>query len=68
MAWLAEPQVAQADLADGPQGRGDLLAVGEPFQGVVHAQAEHVGDGQAVDPDGQGGVVEAHRDRSGTRR
>jgi hypothetical protein len=57
---LAEPQVTQADLADGPQRRGDRGPAGEPpFQGVVHAQAEHVGDGQAVDPDGQGGVVEA---------
>ena len=56
---LAEPQVTQSDLADRPQRRGDRGPVGEPLQGVVHAQAEHVGDGQAVDPDGQGGVVEA---------
>src|SRR5207237_6103129 len=56
---LAEPQVTQSDLADGPQRRGDRGPAGQPFQGVVHAQAEHVGDGQAVDPDGQGGVVEA---------
>jgi hypothetical protein len=25
----------------------------------MHAQAEHVGYGQAVDPDGQGGVIKA---------
>jgi hypothetical protein len=49
---LAEPQVAQADLVDGPQRRGDRGLVGEPLQGLVHAQAEHVGYGQAVDPDG----------------
>jgi hypothetical protein len=56
---FTEPQVAKSDLADGPQGRGDQRPAGEPFQGVVHAQAEHVGDGQPVDPDRQGGVVEA---------
>ena len=56
---LAEPQVTQADLVDGPQGRGDRGPAGEPLQGVVHAQAEHVGYGQAVDRRGQGGVVEA---------
>src|SRR6266516_1509819 len=56
---LAEPQVAQADVADGPQRRGDRGPAGEPVQGVVHAEAEHVGYGQAVDLDGQGGVVEA---------
>ncbi len=56
---LAQPQVAQADLADRPQRGGDRGPAGEPLQGVVHAQAEHVGYGQAVDPGGQGGVVEA---------
>jgi hypothetical protein len=56
---LAEPQVIQADLVDRAQRRGDRGPVGEPLQGVVDAQAEHVGYGQAVDPDGQGGVVEA---------
>src|SRR5262249_54205411 len=56
---LAEPQVTQADLVDGPQRRGDRGPAGEPLQGVVHAQAEYVGHGQAVHLDGQGGVVEA---------
>ena len=56
---LAEPQVTQSDLADRPQRRGDLGPASKPFQGIVHAQAEHVGDSQAVDPDGEGGVVEA---------
>src|SRR6185436_4384455 len=56
---LAEPQVTQADLADRPQRRGDRGPAGEPFQSVIHAQAQYVGHGQAVDPDGQGGVVEA---------
>jgi hypothetical protein len=56
---LAEPQVTQADLVDRPQRRGDRGPVGEPLQGVVDSQVEHVGYGQAVDPDGQGGVVEA---------
>src|SRR5690348_7214819 len=30
----------------------------KPLEGVLHAEAEHVGDGQAVHPDGEGGVVE----------
>jgi hypothetical protein len=40
-------RVAQADLADGPQRRDDRGLVGEPLQGVVHAEAEHAGYGQA---------------------
>src|SRR5436190_617918 len=56
---LAQLQVTQADLADWPQRRGDRGPAGEPVQGVVHAEAEHAGYGQAVDPDGQGGGVEA---------
>ncbi len=33
--------------------------VGEPLDGVVHAQAEHVGYGHAFDPDREDRVVEA---------
>src|SRR5690349_20150900 len=46
-------------ISDGAQRRGVRGPAGEPLQGVVHAQAEHVRYGQAVDPDGQGSVVEA---------
>ena len=56
---LAESQVAQADLVDGPQRRDDRSPVAEPVQGVAHGQREDVGYGLAVDPDGEGGVVEA---------
>src|SRR5262249_60442089 len=56
---LAQPQVSEADLTDGPQRRGDGSPAGELLQGVVHAQAESVGYGQAVDADGERGVIEA---------
>jgi hypothetical protein len=46
---LAEPQVTQADLVGRPQRRGDRGPLGEPLQSLLHAQAEHVGYGQAVD-------------------
>ena len=58
--WARRAAVGrQADLADGPQRRGDRGPAGELFQRLLDAQPEHVGYGQAVDPDGQGGVVEA---------
>jgi hypothetical protein len=56
---LAEPQVAQPDLVDGPQRRRDRGPVGEPVQGLGHGQAKDVGDRHAVDPDRQRVVVEA---------
>jgi hypothetical protein len=45
---------------DGPQRRSRRSPVAELPQCVVHAQAEHIGDGQLADPDGQGVVVEPH--------
>jgi hypothetical protein len=55
---LAQPQVAQAHLVDGPQRRGDQSLLREPAQRVVHGQAENISDGEAVDADVQGRVVE----------
>jgi hypothetical protein len=45
---------------DGPQRRSRRSPVAELPQCVVHAQAEHIGDGQLADPDGQDVVVEPH--------
>src|SRR5260370_20099838 len=39
---LAEPQVTQADLVDGPQRRGDRGPVGEPLQAALTAQPQYV--------------------------
>ena len=49
----------ETDLFDGLQRGCDRDPLSKSGQGVVHAQAEHVGNVQPVDPDGQGGVVEA---------
>ncbi len=56
---LGESQVAQADLSDRPELCRDRRPVGEPLQCVEHAEAEYVGDAEAVDLNGQRGVVEA---------
>jgi hypothetical protein len=56
---LAEPQVTEANLSDRPQGGGYRSPVGETLQCVTDAQAEHIGNGQAIDPHSEDGVREA---------
>src|ERR1700733_6674497 len=54
----AEPQVAQPPLVHGPQRPGDRRLLREPAQGVVDGQAENIEDGEPVDADAEGRVVE----------
>ena len=56
---LAQPQVTEADLVDGPQRPRRSVPGRRSAPGRRARSGQHVGDGQAVDPDVQRGVVEA---------
>jgi hypothetical protein len=56
---LARPQIAQADVVDRAKSCRDRATAAKAVQGFVHAQAEYVGDRDAVDLYSQCVVVEA---------